>query len=282
MKTILAAYVPVLHRGYIDFFEKYTDTDGLAVFGPSIIASFSHLRKDIRKMEPEHVRDMVEALDIFTNVWVLDATILSKIQSQKWTVIMPDEDESHAVAELHFKGLSVTFEDLFLRWDRSKVLAEQSVTTETLVASGALVQTFGLCKAEAEKSSDWWRQVGALVVQDNRPILLAHNCHVPTARAPYTLGDPRSFFSRGIHIELSTAEHAEASIIAEAARRGISLEGAALYVTTFPCPMCARLIVHSGIKTCYFLEGYAMLDGEMVLRDADVTLVRVVLPTPSD
>ena len=83
------------------------------------------------------------------------------------------------------------------------------------------------------------------------------------------------FFKRGVHIELTTDAHAESRLISEAANRGISIAGADLYVTTFPCPPCAKVVAPSGIRRCYFASGYAMLDGERVLRDADIEIVFV-------
>ncbi|NCS97095.1 MAG: deoxycytidylate deaminase, partial [Candidatus Pacebacteria bacterium] len=87
--------------------------------------------------------------------------------------------------------------------------------------------------------------------------------------------DPRNSFHKGEHIELSTAIHAEAALIADAAKKGISLEGTQLYVTTFPCPACAKLIACSGITKLYFSEGYSMLDGEKILNDAGVLLSKI-------
>jgi dCMP deaminase len=69
--------------------------------------------------------------------------------------------------------------------------------------------------------------------------------------------------------------HAEASIIAAAARDGVSLRGADLYVTTFPCPSCARLIAQAGFARCFFAGPYSVLDGEEVLRAAGIELLWV-------
>jgi deoxycytidylate deaminase len=44
--------------------------------------------------------------------------------------------------------------------------------------------------------------------------------------------------------------------VTDAARRGISVKGATLFCTTFPCHMCARLIIASGIKSVVFIEPY--------------------------
>jgi dCMP deaminase len=88
-------------------------------------------------------------------------------------------------------------------------------------------------------------------------------------------GDPRDNFSRGVRADLSTAAHAEASVIAGAARDGIRLAGADIYVTTFPCPACARLIAEAAFRRCYFTGPYSVLDGDKILRAAGTELIWV-------
>jgi dCMP deaminase len=132
----------------------------------------------------------------------------------------------------------------------------------------------------AGASSDWWRQVGAIAVRDGQIVGQAWNRHHPTEYAPYIDGDPRDSFSRGVRADLSTAMHAEAAVIAGAARTGTSLDGADLFVTTFPCPACARLIAEAGLRRCYFAGPYSVLDGEDVLRAAGVELLFVPPPDP--
>lgn len=44
------------------------------------------------------------------------------------------------------------------------------------------------------------------------------------------------------------AIHSEVDAIGKACRNGISLDGATIFVTRYPCEACARLIVTSGIK----------------------------------
>lgn len=57
-------------------------------------------------------------------------------------------------------------------------------------------------------------------------------------------------------LEFGRIVHAEMSAIMDAARRGIPLQGATLYCTTFPCHMCARHIIAAGIKRVVFIEPY--------------------------
>ena len=71
----------------------------------------------------------------------------------------------------------------------------------------------------------------------------------------------------------SLVPQAFASIIAEAARS--VLEGASIYLSVFPCPDCAKLIAHSGIKKVYFSGGHASFDGEVNLRAEKVEIIFV-------
>jgi len=50
--------------------------------------------------------------------------------------------------------------------------------------------------------------------------------------------------------------HAEQNAICQAAKRGISIEGATLYCHMTPCPVCAKMIVNSGIKKVVCLKRY--------------------------
>ena len=58
-------------------------------------------------------------------------------------------------------------------------------------------------------------------------------------------------------VEYSRAVHAEMDAITSVARTGgISLKGATLYCTTFPCHHCARHILSSGITQVVYIEPY--------------------------
>ncbi|NLS16188.1 deoxycytidylate deaminase [Rhizobium sp. P40RR-XXII] len=57
-------------------------------------------------------------------------------------------------------------------------------------------------------------------------------------------------------IEFGRIIHAEMSAITDAARKGKALADSILFTTTFPCHMCAKHIVSSGIRRVVFLEPY--------------------------
>ena len=281
MKKTLVAYVPVLHKGYIDMFLEQVN-DGVEEFyilGENVIEGFTELdyirRKDvIRAISSKTMFNVLKALKIFKKICVVDVLNISTITTDK--IIMPDEDISRIIASKYFLGYNVSFKSIFLRWNSKNVAEKYKVTKDCIVSTEDFVlKVMNLAIKESEKSFDWWRQIGAIILRDNKPILVAHNRHVPDEQLPYANGDPRSIFTKGINIELSTAAHAEAILISEAARRGISLEGTSLFVTDFPCPPCAKLVALSGIKKCYFSRGYAILDGESVMKDYNIEIILV-------
>jgi dCMP deaminase len=167
--------------------------------------------------------------------------------------------------------------DVFLRRHQDNTGAEKEargVSMESL--SDFEKSAFGSVIQEAQKSADWWRQVGAALAKNGELIALAHNEHMPEKELPNIIGDSRALFKKGVNVEYVTSAHAEASVIGEAARKGIATQGAELFVTDFPCPYCARLIAKSGVKKIYFMHGYAVLGGEDFFKDMGIETVRVV------
>lgn len=57
-------------------------------------------------------------------------------------------------------------------------------------------------------------------------------------------------------IEFGRVVHAEMHALSEAARFGRAVAGSTLYCTTFPCHICARHIIASGITKVVFIEPY--------------------------
>ncbi len=275
MRT-LVAYVPVLHEGYRRFFEKYEHPKELYILGPELIAEFPWLAKEIRQLEPALMRKAIEALSIVEKVEVLDPTKARALNSEQRTVILPNDDVSQELFQKYFPKAQLIFDSVFLRWDKHNSTKEkQIVPGERMTRDAFHRHIMSQAQDEAGKSSDMWRHVGAAIVKNGEVILSGHNFHLPSPHTPYINGDPRNNFHKGDHIEISSAFHAEASLVAEAARRGIALEGVDMYVTTFPCPPCAKVIAHSGIQKLYYAGGYGVLDGEDILKAAGVKIIFV-------
>lgn len=71
--------------------------------------------------------------------------------------------------------------------------------------------------------------------------------------------------------EFGRAIHAEMDVILMCARKGIPLQDATLYTTTFPCHNCAKHIVGAGIKKVVYIEPYAK--SSAILLHSDSILV---------
>jgi|SRR3989344_1004204 len=276
MRTAIIAFVPVLHDGYRKFFERHRDAEALFLLSSDTLPNFEYLKKEIRALDPHYLIPAIEAWGLFKSVQSLSPREPQKIIEGFDAVVMPDEDISREYAKQYCSGKNVIFDSVFLRWDKYNSIAETPVSPDSVITTDEFDRSI-MMKAfrEAEKSSDFWRHVGAAFVKDGTVVSIAHNSHVPSEHSPYASGDPRNAFKRGLNIEISTSIHAEAKIIAEAAQKGIALAGAEMYVTTFPCPPCAKLIAFSGIKKLYVGGGYGVLDGEIVLKAKGVEIIYV-------
>ena len=118
----------------------------------------------------------------------------------------------------------------------------------------------------AKRSTCLRKQVGAVAALDGRPVAIGYAGSAP--------GDPHCT-DIGCLIDPVTGacvrtQHAEANLVAFAARKGISLEGSECYLTVSPCLVCAKLLYSAGIIRVYYLEEYRLTDGILFLRERKV------------
>jgi len=69
-------------------------------------------------------------------------------------------------------------------------------------------------------------------------------------------------------IEFGRAVHAEMAAVTQAARLGVGLQGSKLFSTTFPCHICARHIVATGIDEVQFIEPYEKSRAQELYSDS--------------
>ena len=69
-------------------------------------------------------------------------------------------------------------------------------------------------------------------------------------------------------LEFGRSVHAEMAALMSAARLGVSVYDATLFCTTFPCHMCARHIVASGIKRVVYVEPYPKSKARQLHQDS--------------
>lgn len=69
--------------------------------------------------------------------------------------------------------------------------------------------------------------------------------------------------------------HSEANAIIQAAKNGVRIDGAGIYVTASPCWPCFKLIVNSGLKQITFGEMYRDERITKFAHDAQIKLVNM-------
>ena len=112
--------------------------------------------------------------------------------------------------------------------------------------------------------------VGCLLVsggaRSNRIIAAGYNGFLP--------GSPHVSRVRDGHEQATV--HAEQNAVADAARRGSSLEGCIVYVTHYPCINCAKILSAAGISEVRYREDYH--NDEIVaalLKDSGVKVTKL-------
>jgi dCMP deaminase len=276
MSDAVLAYVPVLHEGYRRFLAAHGDGLPLYLIGPELHADSRPLAKDIRALGAELAASAIAAWGICSEVAVLDVAGAELLAAASPSLVAPAEDVSYAVVDRWFGRCEVRYDTVFLRWDKTRTVALLAPEAALATADDPqLAELAAAASEQADGSVDWWRRVGAAIRFADGGLAAARNEHRPHELSAYAAGDPRANFYKGVALELSTAEHAEARLIAAAARAGRATEGAVMYVTDFPCPPCAKLIAAAGVARVYFRSGYAVLDGEDVLRAAGVEILQV-------
>jgi dCMP deaminase len=92
--------------------------------------------------------------------------------------------------------------------------------------------------------------VGALIVRDKSILATGYN---GSLRGLAHCDDDGHLMEDGHCVR---TVHAEANAIVQAARHGVRIEGASMYVTASPCWGCFRLIANAGIVRVHFGEFY--------------------------
>jgi dCMP deaminase len=108
----------------------------------------------------------------------------------------------------------------------------------------------GIARQVAARSTCDRKYVGAVVVRDRMILTTGYNGSI--RGLPHC--DEEGHLMEDGHCVRTV--HAEANAIVQAARNGVRIEGADIYVTASPCWSCFRLIANSGIRRIVFGEFY--------------------------
>ena len=127
---------------------------------------------------------------------------------------------------------------------------------------------------QSEMSSCLRRRVGAVVVKDGKIIAKGYNNQVGGVMPCTEIGCIRDamHIPHGQRREMCRYICAEQVVISEAARRGESLDGGVIYITSYPCAICAKMIVSAGIKKIVCMGSHKDSIAEDFIKEAGVNL----------
>ncbi|HUT74664.1 MAG TPA: dCMP deaminase family protein [Armatimonadota bacterium] len=143
-----------------------------------------------------------------------------------------------------------------------------------------------LAKLAAIRSTCLSRPAGAVIVLDRQVLATGYNGSMPGV-AHCT--DKGVCFRRSAgagendKYDICRAIHAEANAIAQAARRGVSIEGATVYTTLAPCFVCTKLMASARIRRVVYEHEYESPDRERdeiwrrALDDAGIECAQLTL-----
>lgn len=122
-----------------------------------------------------------------------------------------------------------------------------------------------IAKEIASASKCVSKQVGAVIVKDGRILSTGYN------------GTPAGYmncnehwngeYTKDHHDWSKTYEiHAEMNALIWAARKGISIEGATIYVTLEPCSECSKNVIAAGIKRIVYDKAYEHTQSDIISK----------------
>jgi len=126
-----------------------------------------------------------------------------------------------------------------------------------------------IAKLVSTRSTCNSRPTGAVLVKDRQILATGYNGSMPGAPhcTDQVMPDGSPYcHRRALNIadvdkyNYCRASHAEANAIAQAARYGVAVKGATLYVTLQPCFVCIKLLATAQIKRVYFELAYGSRD----------------------
>ena len=109
------------------------------------------------------------------------------------------------------------------------------------------------------------KQVGAVIVKDGRILSTGYNGTPAGYQNCSDFWDGK--YTKDHHDWSKTYEiHAEMNAIIWAARKGISIEGATIYVTLEPCSECSKNLIASGIKRIVYEKSYEHTNSQIISK----------------
>ena len=123
-----------------------------------------------------------------------------------------------------------------------------------------------IIQVTSERSPCQRLKVGCLLVKDNRIVSQGYNGFLPSC--------PHKSIVRDDHEQ--AVVHAEQNAVTDCAYRGVSCNGCTAYITHYPCIICTRLLLASGIREIKYLNDYKNDElVEIFTKQCDVSINKI-------
>jgi len=120
------------------------------------------------------------------------------------------------------------------------------------------------------------RSVGAVIVKEKRVLSTGYNGAPAGFEHCLEVGCLRDQMKvpSGEKHELCRGIHAEQNAVVQAARFGVMIKDSTIYTTTFPCVICAKILINAGILKIVYLGDYKdWLSEKMLTEESEIELV---------
>lgn len=144
-------------------------------------------------------------------------------------------------------------------------MSQRPTTDEYFVAIAKVVATRATCDR---------RHVGAVIVRDRNILASGYN------GAPRGLPHCDDAGHEMVDGHCVRAVHAEANAIIQAARHGVKIDGATIYITDSPCYACFKLLVNAGIVRIVFATSYPDPRGLALAAAVGIEVVSLAPESP--
>jgi len=138
----------------------------------------------------------------------------------------------------------------------------------------------GIALMVADRATCTRARIGAVIVKDKNIVATGYNgspagqphcsdvgCLLYVSRNPDGQEEENCF--RTIHAEINA--------VTQAAKHGVAIDGADIYITASPCYHCLKTLMNTGIKRIFYLKPYKIERIEPLLRHSDIELLQVLL-----
>jgi dCMP deaminase len=137
---------------------------------------------------------------------------------------------------------------------------------------GAYMKT---ARVFAELSTAKRKQVGAVVVKDDRIISIGYN-GMPSGWDNNCEDEISYPDAHGVTLKTKPEVlHAEMNSLSKLAKSTESGDGASMFITCAPCMDCAKMIFQSGIKEVFYGEDYRDDVGILFLNKCGITVKQI-------